>query len=208
MSSFYTPPNVSGLDTQIQYNEDGVLSASSDLTWDNTNKELDVSGDINVSSAGIGTTFTTSLQIQDPTSNRTITFPDATGTLALVAGSDGYVTYNSNGSNAGDIDFTFSTVTGLSLNKNFRIGVGGTVITANSTTGRVGIGSTLPKQKLDVGGNLYVSSQITVGVNSAPVVRSDTTGIGTATQVTNIMSLTQADYDAITPDSSTFYIII
>jgi len=36
-----------------------------------------------------------------PTANRTISFPDATGTVALVAGSTGQLTYNSAGAQAG-----------------------------------------------------------------------------------------------------------
>jgi hypothetical protein len=36
-----------------------------------------------------------------PTANRTISFPDATGTVALVAGSTGQVTYNAAGAQAG-----------------------------------------------------------------------------------------------------------
>jgi hypothetical protein len=43
---------------------------------------------------------------------------------------------------------------------------------------------------------------------SDSAVQSDVTGITGADQVTNIVSLTQAEYDAIvTPDESTLYII-
>ena len=38
-------------------------------------------------------------------------------------------------------------------------------------------------------------------------VISDTTGVTGADQVTNLISLTQAEYDAITPAASTLYII-
>lgn len=42
----------------------------------------------------------------------------------------------------------------------------------------------------------------------ANMVESDTTGVTGADAITNIMSLTQAEYDAITtPDASTFYVI-
>ena len=43
---------------------------------------------------------------------------------------------------------------------------------------------------------------------SAGYVESDTTGITGADQVTNIVSLTQAEYDAITPNASTVYFIV
>jgi hypothetical protein len=46
------------------------------------------------------------------------------------------------------------------------------------------------------------------GPLSPNAVVSDTTGITGADQVTNIVSLTQAEYDAIvTPNASTLYII-
>lgn len=48
MSGFYTPPNVRGEDKQIQYNENGVLSASSDLIWDDATKDLTVGGNLDV----------------------------------------------------------------------------------------------------------------------------------------------------------------
>jgi len=41
----------------------------------------------------------------------------------------------------------------------------------------------------------------------ALMVESDVTGVTGADAVTNIMSLTQAEYDAITPNASTLYII-
>lgn len=36
---------------------------------------------------------------------------------------------------------------------------------------------------------------------------SDNTGITGADRITNIVSLTQAEYDALTPDASTLYIV-
>ena len=90
--------SVAGSDTEIQYNDNGSLGASADLTWDDTGKELGVGGDINLDDGG---TYTTTLQIVTPTADRTISFPDATGTVALVAGSNGQLTYNSSGAQAG-----------------------------------------------------------------------------------------------------------
>jgi hypothetical protein len=57
-----------------------------------------VFGDINLDDGG---SFTTTVQCVTPTANRTISFPDATGTVALVAGSSGQLVYNNAGSNAG-----------------------------------------------------------------------------------------------------------
>lgn len=52
-------------------------------------------------------TYTTTLQTVTPTANRTISFPDATGTVALVAGSSGQLLYNNAGVNAGVSTMTF-----------------------------------------------------------------------------------------------------
>jgi hypothetical protein len=87
-----------GSDTQIQYNSSGVLAGSADLTWDDSAKELGVGGDINLDDGG---TYETTVQVVTPTANRTISFPDATGTVALVAGSSGQLTYNDAGAQAG-----------------------------------------------------------------------------------------------------------
>jgi hypothetical protein len=102
-----------GSDTQIQYNDNGSLAGSADLSWDNSGKVLDVGGDINLDDGG---TYETTLQVVTPTAARTISFPDATGTVALVAGSNGQLTYNSSGAQAGlstlTTDGTDVTLTG------------------------------------------------------------------------------------------------
>jgi hypothetical protein len=111
-----------GSANQVQYNDGaGGLAASADLTWDNTAKELGVGGDLNLDDGG---TFSTTVQSVTPTANRTISFPDATGTVALVSGADGTIQYNDAGTLKGNSDFTVdpdwndaSTVfTGLKLN--------------------------------------------------------------------------------------------
>ena len=90
--------SVAGSDTEIQYNDGGSLGASADLTWDDTAKELGVGGDINLDDGG---TYATTLQLITPTANRTISFPDATGTVGLVGGSSGQLIYNAAGAYAG-----------------------------------------------------------------------------------------------------------
>ena len=119
MAIFITPggggggASVAGSDTEIQYNDSGSLGASADLTWDDTGKVLGVGGDIDLDDGG---TYTTTLQTVTPTQNRTISFPDLTGTIGLVAGSNGQVIYNSSGANAGlatvTTDGTDVTLTG------------------------------------------------------------------------------------------------
>ena len=51
--------------------------------------------------------FTTRLQAADPGANRTITLPNASGTVGLVAGSTNQVQYNSSGALAASSAFTF-----------------------------------------------------------------------------------------------------
>ena len=87
-----------GSDTQVQFNDGGAFAASADLTWDDTGKVLGVGGDIDLDDGG---TYTTTLQTITPTAARTISFPDATGTVALVGGSSGQVLYNNAGAVAG-----------------------------------------------------------------------------------------------------------
>jgi hypothetical protein len=87
-----------GADTQVQFNDDGSFGGSADLTWDDTGKVLDVGGDINLDDGG---SFQTTLQLVTPTAARTITFPDATGTVGLVAGSSGQLVFNNAGAYSG-----------------------------------------------------------------------------------------------------------
>jgi hypothetical protein len=61
-------------------------------------------GDISLDDGG---TFTTTLQTITATAARVISLPDATGTVALVAGSSGQVIYNSAGIQSGSPSFTF-----------------------------------------------------------------------------------------------------
>jgi hypothetical protein len=83
---------------EIQYTDGTNLAASPNLVWDNANNELEVGGDVVLDDGG---TYTTTLQTITPTAARTISFPDATGTVALVAGSSGQLVYNNAGAQAG-----------------------------------------------------------------------------------------------------------
>ncbi len=72
-----------GSDAQIQVNDGGKLAGFIDLLWNKVSKLLTVKGDVKLDDGG---TYQTTLQPVTPTANRTITFPDATGTVGLVAG--------------------------------------------------------------------------------------------------------------------------
>jgi len=116
----------SGANTQIQFNDGGAFGGDSDFTYNKTTKEISLAGDIKLDD---GSTFETIVQSVPATPNRVISFPDATGIVAL-------------------------------------------------------------------------TSDLTVKVSSDP------TGVTGADQITNMFSLTQAEYDLITPDSDTFYVIV
>lgn len=75
---------------------------------------VEVDGDITLDDGG---TYTTTVQVVTPTANRTISFPDATGTVGLVAGSSGQLIAN----NAG----AYSGITTLTADASGNIGLSG-----------------------------------------------------------------------------------
>ena len=91
-----SPPG--GSTTQIQFNDAGAFGGDADLTWDKTGNVLGINGDIDLDDGG---SFSLTLQTITPTVNRTISFPDASGTVALVGGTNGQVVYNAAGAQAG-----------------------------------------------------------------------------------------------------------
>jgi hypothetical protein len=93
-----------GSTTQVQFNNSGSFAGDADLTWNSTTNVLGVTGDVNLSDGG---TYTTTLQTITPTAARTISLPDATGTVALVAGSSGQLLWNNAGVNAGASTLTY-----------------------------------------------------------------------------------------------------
>ena len=110
-----------GANTQVQFNDGGTLAGDTALTWNKTSDQLTVGGDINLDSGG---GFATTIQSVTPTANRTISFPDQTGTVGLVAGATGNIQYNNAGQLAGtgdlnaDLNWTDAgvTYTGLKVN--------------------------------------------------------------------------------------------
>jgi hypothetical protein len=108
--TFAAPPGGSpgGSTTQVQFNNAGAFAGDADLTWNSTTNVLGVTGDVNLSDGG---TYTTTLQTITPTAARTISLPDATGTVALVAGSSGSILYNNGGALAGISTLTYDGTT-------------------------------------------------------------------------------------------------
>jgi hypothetical protein len=132
---------VAGATTQLMFNDGGtLLGGDADLVWNKTTNVLGVTGDVNLIDGG---TYTTTLQTITPTAARTISLPDATGTVALVAGSSGQLIYNNAGAYAGGPLFTVATGT-------FGYTTGGTVtqgtnkstaVTLNGASGRITMNS-------------------------------------------------------------------
>ena len=64
---------------------------------------VNVAGDLNLTDSAA---FTTTLQCITPTANRTVSIPDATGTLGLIAGSSGNLIWNNAGAYVGALNST------------------------------------------------------------------------------------------------------
>lgn len=123
-----------GSNTQIQFNDSGSFGGDADLTYNKTTNALTIGGDVTLNDGG---SFTTTLQTITPTANRTLSLPDATGTVALVAGSSGQILYNNAGALAGTTA-TFDSTNGTRfiLPFGYGAGAGGTVTQAtNKSTG-------------------------------------------------------------------------
>ena len=107
-------------------NFDNVMASSSDMSF--SGGSLNVNGDLTLDSGGA---FTTTIQAVTPTANRTISFPDQTGTVGLVSGATGNIQYNNAGSLAGsaklntELDWTSATGTYTGLKVNVDDGAGG-----------------------------------------------------------------------------------
>jgi hypothetical protein len=87
-----------GSDTEIQFNDGGKLAGDDGLVFNKTSNKLTTKGDVELNDGG---SFTTTIQTVTPTAARTISFPDATGTIGLVAGSSGQLIINDSGAYAG-----------------------------------------------------------------------------------------------------------
>ena len=167
-----------GADTQVQFNDGGALGGDAGLTYDKTTDKLTVAGDIDLDDGG---TFSTTLQTVTPTANRTVSIPDATGTIGLVNGPTGSIQFNQAGALNGTSDFSTSlvwnsattTFTGLKLN------VTDTASAADSNLLDLQVGGT-SKISVSKDGNAYFQN----GSFSAPVIRLGTSETGLYTRST------------------------
>jgi hypothetical protein len=96
LSGTPTIPTPGGSSGDVQINSSGAFGAVTGFKW--ITGELQVPGDLLLEDGG---TYKTTFSLVTPTANRTVTVPDATGTVGYVAGSNGQVPYNSSGAYAG-----------------------------------------------------------------------------------------------------------
>ena len=129
---FYQPVAPAGASGDVQLNLSGGFGAVTGFKW--VTGELQVPGDLLLEDGG---TYKTTFSLVTPTANRTITVPDATGTVALVGGSTGQILYNLDGAVAGTgVTFDATTGTRFTLPFGYGTGAGGTVTQAsNKSTG-------------------------------------------------------------------------
>ena len=95
---------------------------------------------------------------------------------------DGTATFNGPVIFNGNVDIPGSLNVGiLTVSQRLDVGVGGTTLRAINSTGNVGVGSTIPQQKLDVDGSIKIASQIYDSTNNPGVtgafLTKDSSGI-------------------------------
>ena len=155
-----------GSTTQLQFNDAGAFGGDADLTWDKTTNVMTVTGDVNLSDGG---TFTTTLQTITPTAARTISLPDATGTVALVAGSSGQLLYNNAGVNAGVSGSAIGATGDITLSLNGAASTPPLDVTGTWFTGGTGT-TTKPQVLIEPTGatsTAWSTSGTGLGVNAA-----------------------------------------
>lgn len=96
---------ITGADLYIGNRFDGFTTYASNIIFEGANTDA----------------HETTLTITEPTVDRTITLPNATGTVALVAGSDTQVQFNDGGAVGGNSQLTFNKTTGILTTKQFYV---------------------------------------------------------------------------------------
>jgi hypothetical protein len=171
--TFAAPPGGSpgGSNTQIQFNDSSAFGGDADLTWNKTTNVLGVTGDVNLSDGG---TYTTTLQTITPTADRTISLPNATGTVALVAGSSGQLLWNNAGVNAGASTLTYDG-TNVTLSGRFISSLNG----ALSATGIAGVPIAVTGTWIATGGTATTTKpQVLIEPTGATSTAWSTSGTG------------------------------
>ena len=167
--SIYQPLAPAGSSNDIQLNLNGGFGVVPGFSW--VSGELQVPGDIRLNDGG---TFTTTLQCIAPTANRTQTFPDASGTVALVAGSSGQLMFNNAGALGGAGGLTYDASTGLrsSLALGYGAGAGGTVTQATNKSTGVTLNALSGQITLN-GANLATGTAVSFTLTNSQIAATD-----------------------------------
>jgi hypothetical protein len=125
-----------------------------------------------------GGSFQTTLQIVTPASaNRTITFPDATGTVALVGGSSGQLLHNLSGAVAGtSITFNATTGTRFTLPFGYGAGAGGAVTQETNKATAVTLNTACGNITMN-GAALDANTAVTFTLNNDKIEADDYIGV-------------------------------
>lgn len=164
-SSGGTPAGSSG---DIQLNLSGSFGFVTGFRW--VSGELQVPGDVRLDGGG---SFTTTWQLITPTANRTISFPDATGTVALVGGSSGQVLANVNGAIAGTTA-TWNSTDGSRYLLPFGYGAGAGAIVTQATNKSTGVTLNTPCGQITMNAaNLAAGALVTFTLTNNRIAATD-----------------------------------
>jgi hypothetical protein len=160
-----------GSDTQVQFNDDGAFGGDAGLVFNKSTNKLTAGGDIELNDGGANTL---TLQTVTPTAARTISFPDATGTVGLVAGSTGQLVFNDAGAYAGVSTATVSSGN-ITLTGRFISSLNG----ALSATGIAGVPVALTGTWIAAGGTATTTKpQFLIEPSGATSTAWSTSGTG------------------------------
>jgi hypothetical protein len=158
----------SGVSGDVQLNLNSGFGAISGFRW--VTGELQVPGDITLDGGG---SFQTVLQLVTPTAARTITFPDATGTVALVGGSSGQLLYNLNGAVAGT-QGTYSDSAGHRFVLPFGYGPGAGAVVTQETNKSTTVSLNARNGRIVMNAaSLAANTAVTFTFNNTQIAESD-----------------------------------
>jgi hypothetical protein len=174
-----------GSNTEVIFNDNLTLGASSNFTFDKNTSDLKIGG---VSGIGINTS-TIKINGTDVLSSNTLgsgivnSSLTSVGTLNQLSVS-GIVTISTLDVTTGTIDYLSGTNVSYSgigtIEGTLNVGAAGTVITT-SIGGEVGINSTVPTYKLDVGGDINSSTDLKIdGISVLTTASNDALALAIA----------------------------
>jgi hypothetical protein len=164
-------------------------------------EEIEVNGDITLDDGG---TYTTTLQTITPTAARTISFPDATGTVGLVGGSSGNLVVNQSGAYAGVANSSVDNATGnITLGSRFISSLNG----ALSATGIAGVPVAVTGTWITTGGTATTTKpQVLIEPTGTTSTAWSTSGTGLGVNAASTFTGLGRLIDLQVNGSSKFYV--